>query len=170
MVGAADSATVGSARSGPTVGFDAGISALNGKQKKARKRAYRRCHTKHRLKARKKCRRNVTRRFRKLARKSEKPVERDTPAATVSVEDDYFSPDQVSIKRSQSVLWVWDDINHDPHNVTMISGPPGVKRQDFETATSPATKYSFQRKFTVPGTYVFACSLHYRMTITIEVS
>ncbi|MFA9400626.1 MAG: plastocyanin/azurin family copper-binding protein, partial [Acidobacteriota bacterium] len=44
------------------------------------------------------------------------------------------------------------------------------KRIDFGTPSSPAVGFEFKRTFTVPGTYQFACSIHYRMTMRVEVS
>ncbi|MCB0863779.1 MAG: hypothetical protein KDB66_11335 [Solirubrobacterales bacterium] len=87
----------------------------------------------------------------------------------MNVIDDFFVPDLVTIKRGESVLWVWNEMNHDPHNVTMTSGPRGVDRHDFETSLSPAVMFKFKRKFTVPGRYSFVCSLHFGMTLNVDV-
>ncbi len=146
---------------------EAGSSSLNKKQKKAKRRALKRCRSKRVVKARKRCHRRVVRRFAKLARPATPPA--TTPAATVNLVDDFFVPDAVTIERGESILWVWDDANHDPHNVTMTSGPEGVDRHDFETSLSPAVMFSFKRKFTVPGTYTFVCSLHFGMKLTVVV-
>ena len=139
-------------------------AALTGKQKKAKRKALRLCDRKSSPSRRKTCRKNVEKRF------APKPAAPVAPVATIDVRDDYFSPDVVDIKSGDSILWVWDELNHDPHNVTLLTGPPGVDRTDFQSASSAAVAVTFTRKFTIPGTYMFRCSLHAQMTLTVTVS
>lgn len=96
-----------------------------------------------------------------------KPVK---AAAIIDVGDDYFSPELVNIKRGDVIRWVWNDLNHDPHDVNLVSGPNGVDRGDFNTGSLPAVGFTFSRRFVVPGTYSFTCSVHFKMTMKVVVS
>lgn len=142
-------------------------SGLNAKQKKAYRKAQRKCGARPRAKARKTCRKRVKRKFAALAKP---PVKSAPPAATIDVGDDYFAPDMVNINRGDSILWIWNDLNHDPHNINLVTGPPGVDTGDFQTGIAPAVKYRFTRTFLVPGTYDFVCSLHHNMKFKVGVS
>lgn len=139
------------------------------KKKAAKKKALRRCNSKRLKKRRKACRRAVRQRFASKPAKPDPPITPTAPVATIDVRDDYYSPDVVTIRSGESILWVWNDLNHDPHEVNLIDGPPGVKRDEFRTASAPAAQFTFTRTFTVPGTYHFACSLHVDMRMTVEV-
>jgi len=163
-------ASAGSAETGSASAHAS--AALSGKQKQAKRKALKRCGKKSSQRQRQSCRKKVRKRFehKPLPPKPVEPTEPTNPAATILVIDDVFSPDVVNINSGDTILWVWYDKNHDPHNVTMTSGPPGVDRKKFETSGSPAVEYSFWRTFTVPGTYEFACSLHTNMKLTVVVS
>jgi plastocyanin len=94
--------------------------------------------------------------------KQAKPV-----VVTVKVNDDFFLPTKVTIHEGSSVRWVWGpDI--DVHNVTLASGPKGVNKRQF-TSVSGSTALVFKRKFTVPGTYKFICTIHAMMKMTVTV-
>ncbi|HTU14453.1 MAG TPA: plastocyanin/azurin family copper-binding protein [Solirubrobacterales bacterium] len=169
------SSTVAGATAGPIEAGGASAhasAALSGKQKQAKRKALRRCGKKSSQQRRQACRKKVRKRFEQkpLPPKPVEPTEPTDPAARIDVGDDYFAPNLVSIESGDTVLWIWNDKNHDPHNVTMTSGPAGVDRKKFETSGSPAVEYSFWRTFTVPGTYEFACSLHTDMKLTVVVS
>ncbi len=126
------------------------------------------CGKKSKRSRRAACAKRVKKRFRT------KPVKSGTQqgpvAATIDVRDKYFAPDDVNIKSGESVLWVWNPLNKDAHNVDLTGGPAGVKRLDFTTPITPSVGYSFRRTFTTPGTYSFVCSIHYLMTMTVKVS
>ena len=149
----------------PAAGISAAGKSLTARQKIARNKALRKCNSKRTRARRKTCRHNVRKRF---APKPDKPVKVD-PAAVIDVRDDYFSPDAVDLDRGDSILWVWNDLNHDPHDVNLIGAPDGVDRNDFRTANAPASDATFTRTFTVPGMYQFTCSLHFQMTMTVAV-
>ncbi|MDQ2700061.1 MAG: plastocyanin/azurin family copper-binding protein [Actinomycetota bacterium] len=140
------------------------VKAKPAKAKPAKAKALRKCRKHKRASKRKVCVKRVNRKFAKP-----KPAPSEV-AARVDVRDDYFSPSQVNVKTGQSVLWVWEDRNHDPHNINLISGPPGVKRMDYQTPGAPGNNYRFTRPFKVPGTYNFSCNLHHLMNMTVEVS
>ena len=144
----------------------ASTSALSGKKKAAKRKALRKCNRKHLRAKRKACRRSVNKRF----AIEPVPVEPVEPSVFIDVRDDYFSPAVVNIKSGEAVGWVWYEINHDPHNVTLIDGPAGVDLMDFQTSSSPAEGYRWSRTFVKKGTYSFSCSLHKNMDMTVSVS
>jgi plastocyanin len=97
-----------------------------------------------------------------------KPSKQPKPKVViVKVDDDFFLPTKVTIHEGSSVKWVWGpDI--DVHNVTLASGPKGVTKQQF-TSVSGSTALMFKRKFSVPGTYKFICTIHAMMKMTVTV-
>ncbi len=132
----------------------------------ARQKALRKCRKIDGAKRRAACMRRVEKRYGKT---DPKPVTPAGPIEDVDVRDKYFSPTLVEIPRGGSVRWIWGDENADPHNVTLLGGPRGVSPYDFETPLSPSVNYTFKRRFTVAGTYRFACSLHHLMEMNVEV-
>jgi plastocyanin len=94
------------------------------------------------------------------------------PAVKVTVNDFYFSPTAVSIKKGGAVKWVWSSYNTYPHDVHLKQGPKGLKNKGrFSTTTTAVTDASFQRTLEVPGTYKFICTVHpseMRMTVTVK--
>ncbi|MBS1883971.1 MAG: cupredoxin domain-containing protein [Actinobacteria bacterium] len=93
-------------------------------------------------------------------------------AKEVTVADFYFSPEKVTIKKGQSVRWVWSEANTYPHDVHLKSGPKGLKnRASYSTKTTAVTDAEFEKKFTTPGTYKFICTIHpsmMHMTVTVK--
>ena len=87
---------------------------------------------------------------------------------TVTVGDNYFTPQTLTVKRGTTVTWRWPgyDGAGDVHDVGLVAGPKGVKRFRSEAA---ATDYRFSRRLTVPGTYRLDCSLHHAMRKTLKV-
>ena len=159
-----------SSSTGP--GAVAGAAAVSGgtvsasSKQKARSKALRKCRKIKKKAKRKRCIRRVKKRFSAPRASAQGPI-----AAQIDVRDKYFSPAVVSIKTGQSILWVWNAINADAHNVDLIEPtPPGVKRIEFSTPSSPSVGFQFRRTFTVPGMYNFVCSIHYLMTMRVEVS
>ncbi len=136
------------------------VSTSSIAQKKAAAR--KQCRKIRKPARRKACLRRVERKFR--------PPPVSKVAATIDVRDKYFNPDVVNMRSGESIVWVWNDVNGDPHNVTLFGGPAGVSPYDFETPSAPSRNYRFERRFTVPGTYALACSLHHLMTMTVEVT
>jgi plastocyanin len=96
------------------------------------------------------------------------PAKRATPKVTVA--DDFFAPDFVKVKKGKKVKWVWDDLNSNPHNVTLTSPKPkGVKKKDFKSRTG-AVNIDFAPKFKKPGKYGFVCTIHRTvMKMTVQV-
>ena len=87
---------------------------------------------------------------------------------TVTVGDNYFTPQTLSVKGGTTITWRWPgyDAAGDVHDMGLISGPKGVKRFRSEAA---ATGYRYSRRLTVPGTYRLGCSLHHAMRMTVKV-
>ena len=148
---------------------EAGLAtrSLGPAEKKARARELARCRKIDAVSKRKACVRKVNRKY---GQPSTDPVTPPTgPVEEVLVRDKYFFPTEVGIPKGGSVLWLWGNQNVDAHNVTLLGGPKGVSPYDFETPLSPSVNYTFKRRFEVPGTYRFACSLHHLMEMTVEV-
>jgi plastocyanin len=78
---------------------------------------------------------------------------------SVSVSDDYYGPSSLTIKKGTAVGFVWNRMNYDSHNVTLIKAPKGVKRAEFTSVTG-AVGLHFKRTFLTPGTYHFVCTIH----------
>lgn len=68
---------------------------------------------------------------------------------TVRVSDYKFTKKVLRIDRGTTVTWRWT--GEDPHNVT---------GRGFRSATK--TSGTFRHRFTRPGTYRYACTLHAR--------
>ncbi len=114
-------------------------------------------------------RRSCVRKVRKKYAATKVPAQGPV-AATIDVRDKYFSPAIVNLKSGQSILWVWNAVNADAHNVNLADGPTGVSRLAFSTPSSPSVGFQFRRTFEVAGTYSFVCSIHHNMTMRVEVS
>jgi plastocyanin len=90
---------------------------------------------------------------------------------TVNVEvgDDYFSPDELKVKKGTKIKWKWRSDNGNPHNATLDKGPKGVKKGDFSSKTATIS-YKFAKVLKKPGTYEYLCTIHPTvMTQTIKV-
>lgn len=89
----------------------------------------------------------------------------------VSVNDFYFGPDSVSIKKGGTVKWVWSSLNTYPHDVHLKSGPKGLKQKgSYSTKTTAVTEAEFKKSFSTPGTYKFICTIHpTEMKLTVVV-
>lgn len=97
------------------------------------------------------------------------PAQRAT-VKKVNVVDDYYAPTKLTIKKGQSVKWVWNAYNTDSHNVVLNKGPSGVNRGKFKSPTGTIGLH-FQKQFTKPGTYKFLCTLHrtvMKMTVVVN--
>ncbi len=87
----------------------------------------------------------------------------------VKVRDDFFSPTAVKVKSGKKVKWSWGNQNIDSHDVTLKSGPKGVKKSKFRSHTA-AIGYTYTKKFKKKGTYNFYCTIHPSvMLMTVEV-
>jgi plastocyanin len=93
-------------------------------------------------------------------------------AKEVSVADFYFGPEELTLKKGQSVNWVWAEGNSYPHDVHLKSGPKGLKEKpSYSTKTTAVSDAEFEKQFTTPGTYHFICTIHptqMQMTIVVK--
>ena len=87
---------------------------------------------------------------------------------TVTIGDNFFMPEKLTVKRGTTVTWRWPgfEVGGDVHDVKLGSGPKKAKKFHSEAAS---TDYSFKRKLTVPGRYRIVCTLHEEMRMTIKV-
>jgi len=94
------------------------------------------------------------------------------PPVKVTVNDFFFGPTAVTIKKGRSVKWVWSSTNTYPHDVHLKKGPANLKQKgSYSTKTSAVSGAHFQKTFETPGTYKYICTIHpdeMRMTITVK--
>jgi plastocyanin len=101
-----------------------------------------------------------------------KPAPKPPKPKIVTVNDFYFGPSAVTIKKGQSIKWVWSSINTYPHDVHLKKGPNGLKKKGtYSTKTTAVTEAEFKKKFETPGTYKFICTIHpteMHLTVTVK--
>ncbi|HET8815174.1 MAG TPA: plastocyanin/azurin family copper-binding protein [Solirubrobacterales bacterium] len=94
------------------------------------------------------------------------------PPVKVTVNDFFFAPTSVTIRKGRAVRWVWSARNTKPHDVHLKQGPGNLERNSrYSTTTTAVTEARFQRVFEVPGTYRYICTVHprkMRMTLTVN--
>jgi plastocyanin len=79
---------------------------------------------------------------------------------TVSIQDFFFDPDQLSVAPGTTVTWVNE--GQAPHTTTADDGT-------WDSGTlQPGEDFSFT--FDQPGTYTYHCSIHPDMTASVKVS
>lgn len=92
--------------------------------------------------------------------------------ARVTVNDYFFSPSAVTIRKGGSVKWVWSSANTYPHDVHLKSGPKGLReKRSYSTPTSAVAEARFQKAFETPGAYSFLCTIHptkMKMTVVVR--
>lgn len=89
----------------------------------------------------------------------------------VTVNDFYFAPSSVAIRKGASVKWVWSSANAYPHDVHLKSGPKGLRRKGtYSTRTTAVSGARFEKAFPRAGTYRYVCTLHPKeMKLTVVV-
>ena len=80
-----------------------------------------------------------------------------TTKKTVKVEDYFFTPAKMTVKKNTVVVWKWPAGGGDSHDVYMKKGPKGVKRFRSEIFSAGMT---YRKKLTKRGTYRIICTLH----------
>lgn len=92
--------------------------------------------------------------------------------AIVTVNDFYFAPTAVTIRKGRAVKWVWSEANVYPHDVHLKQGPKNLKdRASYSTRTTAVTGARFKKVFERPGTYRYVCTVHptlMKMTVTVK--
>ncbi len=100
------------------------------------------------------------------------PAKQAAKPKLVTVNDFYFGPSAVTIKKGQSVKWVWSETNTYPHDVHLKKGPKGLKNKSkFSTKGTAVTNAEFKAKFETTGTYKFICTIHpteMHLTVTVK--
>lgn len=90
----------------------------------------------------------------------------------VTVNDFYFGPSAVTIKKGATVKWIWSSTNTYPHDVHLKKGPKGLKdKASYSTKTTAVTDATFKKTFDTPGTYKFICTIHpteMHLTVTVK--
>ena len=79
---------------------------------------------------------------------------------TVKVDDDFFSPKTLSVKKGTTVKWTW--VGDAPHNVRAVKGP---QRFGSSIKSSGTYRKTLRRK----GTYRIVCTIHSGMTMKLTV-
>src|SRR3954447_10298515 len=83
------------------------------------------------------------------------------PPAKVTVNDFYFSPTAMTIKKGRSVKWTWSSYNIYQLDVHLKKGAAVLKNKArFSTTTTAMTDAHFQQAFEVPGFFKFICTGH----------
>jgi plastocyanin len=91
------------------------------------------------------------------------------PGVTVTVSNNDYSPNQVSVARGTTVTWRWDSCSGDPyggqvctsHSVTFDDGGPSAAAQ---------SNGSFSRTFANAGTFTYFCTSHGRTAMSGSVT
>ncbi|MBS1862208.1 MAG: cupredoxin domain-containing protein [Actinobacteria bacterium] len=93
-------------------------------------------------------------------------------SALVTVNDFYFGPESVTLKKGGTIKWVWSSANSYPHDVHLKKGPKGLKeKKTYSTKTTAVTDAEFKKVFKTPGTYHFICTIHptqMHMTVVVK--
>jgi plastocyanin len=84
----------------------------------------------------------------------------------VSIHDNYYGPDKLTVKVGTTIKWVWPNDVGDTHDVNLGKRPKGVKVFFSDLV---ATGYSYKKTLKKPGKYFIYCSLHDEMKMTITV-
>ena len=97
-------------------------------------------------------------------------IKRKPVVKKVQVEDNFYSPTKVTIRKGQQVNWIWSNSNFNTHTVSLIKGPKGVSKSKFSSVQA-STGVHFKLTFLKPGVYHFECHLHpieMNMTVTVK--
>ena len=94
------------------------------------------------------------------------PAQAGTARKVVTVNDNFFLPAEMKVKRDTVVVWKWPNDSGDVHDLKLVNKPKGVKGWHSDLA---AVGYSYKRKLTVPGRYRFICTMHEDMEMSITV-
>jgi plastocyanin len=79
---------------------------------------------------------------------------------TIKLGDNFFKPDNTSVKKGTTVVWDWT--GKAPHNVTVVSGPTKFR-------SKVQTSGTYTQKLAKAGTYKIVCTIHSGMAMTLHV-
>jgi plastocyanin len=82
-----------------------------------------------------------------------------TKPKVVKVKDNFYTPDDVGVRKLGKVRWTWAASNFNVHNVTLLKGPRGVDKNRFRSQTAKSD-YTFTKRFKKVGKYQFYCTIH----------
>lgn len=92
--------------------------------------------------------------------------------AVVTVNDFYFAPSSLTIRKGRAVKWVWSELNTYPHDVHLKQGPKNLKnRASYSTRTTAVSGATFKKVFERTGTYRYVCTVHpteMKLTLTVK--
>lgn len=98
------------------------------------------------------------------------PIDRAAKAETIKVVDFELRPSDVELKSGRSLDFRWSPRNSNPHHIVLRSGPNGIDKADFTSATGERG-VDFTPRFAKAGTYRFVCSIHpISMKLTVDVT
>jgi plastocyanin len=89
----------------------------------------------------------------------QEPLTTDERQVTIDVEDNYFEPDDLTVRVGTEVTWMFK--GNAAHDVTEDRGA-------FESGTMTSSD-EYVRTFDEPGTYYYICTLHHVMQGTLTV-
>lgn len=101
------------------------------------------------------------------------PLAKGKKPEKVKVEDNFYTPTNVKVKKNGKVTWKWGQV-FNQHNVTLKKGPKGVKKSKFTSQTTGGAGsegFKFTKKFKKPGKYNFYCTVHpdiMKMTVKVK--
>lgn len=75
--------------------------------------------------------------------------------AKVQVGNNFFSPENVKLKRKGKITFKWDG-GGAPHDVTKLKGPGG----SFGSDTTSQSGFKYKKKFKKKGKYTLYCTIH----------
>jgi plastocyanin len=81
----------------------------------------------------------------------------------IAVEDNFFDPRSLNLRRGEIVRWRWYGENS--HNVTFVKVPRGASRRGADSRTRGRFKRSFWKR----GVYKYICTNHDGMVGTLYV-
>ena len=82
-----------------------------------------------------------------------------TPTTSVSVKNNVFTPQDISVTGGSTVTWTWDSCAPDPYGGAQTCVDHSVLFDD--GATSPIkSSGAYTRTFSAPGTYSYHCAVH----------
>ncbi len=89
----------------------------------------------------------------------------------VLLEDFFFSPAKLKVKKCTKVVYKYPSTAFAPHNAVLTKGPKRVDKKQFKSPTLGFGSKPWKAKFQKPGTYKFVCTFHrtqMRQTVKVK--
>ena len=87
-------------------------------------------------------------------------------APSVTVSNNTFSPDRVTVTRGGSVTWRWDSCSGDVYGGGETCVAHSVTFDDGSASAAPQSSGSFVRSFDTAGTFTYYCTAHGRASMS----